>query len=228
MVKEFWDCFQLYLGNNKLPSFLVEILKSTGYDSSIAIELLDSEKISEIETFIETNYGCAHSLLKNTVYENSEKFKFLPGHRVLLLGLKTYADKYLNSGLKKKKVNTSGENRELASIREEIEIPSDDELDVLKSCLVQKIVKFCKKKHIDTENLSNSCVGAALEIIVNKNNVPVYKTVFSCPFCEVKVPCLHNLYWQIANLQKHMQTHEPRKPHSAAVDKLKEILAKKT
>lgn len=224
MVKEFWNSFQLFLGKNNLPSFLVEILKLTGYDSPISIELLDRERIVEIEVFIETNYGCAHNLFKSTVYENREEFRFLPGHATLLLGLKTYAHKYLNSGLKKKKV---GQIQDLSPIPEQVEVLSTNELDKLKTNLIQKITKFCKKKHIDTENLSNSCIEGDLEIIVNRNGVPVYKAIFSCPICEVKTPCLHNTYWQVSNLEKHIQIHQPRKPQPEVVDKLKAILVKK-
>lgn len=148
MVKEFWNCFQSFLGINKLPSFLVEILKITGYDSPISIELLDREKLVEIETFIETNFGCAHSLFKGTVYENKENFRFLPGHTTLLFGLKVYAHKYLYSGLKKEKVGV--ENRELSPIQEEIEeieLLSSVELNALTTKLIKKIATFCKKRH---------------------------------------------------------------------------------
>lgn len=97
MPKEFWNCFQLFLGQSKLPSFLVDILKIIGYDSPISIELFDKEKLSEIEKFIGTNYGCGSVLLKRTIYENKETFRLLPGHVTLLLGIKSYASKFLET-----------------------------------------------------------------------------------------------------------------------------------
>lgn len=181
MGKEFWSCFQLFLGHSKLPSFLVDILKVTGYDSPISVELLDKEKIGEIQTFIEANYGCTHILLKDTVYENKEEFRLLPGHITLLLGLKTYANKYLDLGIKKQKEksdSTKYKVNELDTVPEEVEVLSSDELNKLKTLVVQKISKYCRKINIDTENLSNSLIGDDWEIIINSNGKAIYKTIF--------------------------------------------------
>lgn len=226
MVKDFWNCFQIYLGNSKLPNFLVDILKKTGYDSPISIELLDGERINEIEIFIESNYGCAHSLLKETIYENKENFKFLPGHLTLLAGLKTYATKFIESGLKKQKSTFAAKfnrGRELSTISEEIEVLSPIELEILKSGLVKKIGKFCRKYNINAENISIDSVGDC-EIIINTNGQSIIKTTFACPVCNTTVPCICNQYWQVSNLEKHIKTHQIRKVLPGAALKLGQIL----
>lgn len=234
MPKEFWNCFQLFLGQSKLPSFLIELLKITGYDSPISIELIDEEKICEIENFIENNFGCTSDLLKSTVYENREVFRFLPGHVTLLLGLKKYAKTFLEIGFKKRK-NTKQQNHvlgrelpqespdELDTINEEVEVPSEDELSKLTDTLITKIKVFCRKQDIETENITSQCISEQLQVIINTNGGNVFKCVFSC-HCGVRIPCIHNKYWQVANLEKHLKKHRTRRPNPAIAEKLNQIL----
>lgn len=233
MPKEFWDCFQLFLGQSKLPSYLVEILKVTGYDSPISIELLNEERIKEIEQHIERNFGCESGLLKNTVYENKEVFTLLPGHITLLLGLKTYANKFVEAIFtnQKKKKSTKQKSRpysegDLSDIPEEIEVLSAEQLDKLKDTLVAKILKFCRKQNIDTENLSNESVKDNLEIIINTVGSAVYKCVFQCHLCEVRTPCIHNRYWLVGNLERHLKIHKTRRPNQETVSQLDQLLQK--
>lgn len=224
MVKDFWCSFQFFLGNSKLPQFLVEILKNCGYDSPISLELLDEEKIKEIEQFIEINFGCAHSLVRDTIYENKEQFKFLPGHLTLLLGLKIYANKFIDSGLRKSKIKSKELSRDLDTITEEVEVLSDQELNKLKSILVKKIVNFCRKINVDTEKLSDESVGQDIDTIIKTNGELVYKTTFACPICEVRIPCIHNQHWQVSNLERHIKTHQTRKLLPQVAGKLDQIL----
>lgn len=230
MPKEFWNCFQLFLGQSKLPFFFVEILKISVYDSPISIELLDREKLGEIEQFIDTNFGCANDLLKNTVYENKEVFRFLPGHITLLLGLKTYAQKFIETGFKKRK-NSKQQDREfirdpsdeLDAISEEVEIPSTDDLNKLKEALITKITNFCRKQNITVDKISNDCVKDDLQVIINTNGDQVFKCIFVC-HCEVKIPCIHNKYWQISNIERHLKIHKTHKPTAAVNEQLTKIL----
>lgn len=102
-MKDFWFSFQKYLGNNQLPTFIVEIFKVTGYDTAIAIQTLNENKIEEIESFIELN-AVDYSFLCGTAYENISKFKLLPGHVSLMLGSVFYAKKFIEENLKKKTI----------------------------------------------------------------------------------------------------------------------------
>lgn len=220
MPKDFWNSFQLYLSDSKLPPFLVEILKLSGYDSPISIELIDREKIIEIENFIEKNFGCTSALLKCTVYEHKDKFCFLPGHVTLLLGLKKYAKQFLEKTLK------VGQKRQvLSTISEEYELLASGEVENLKIALIEKLLKYCRKLNICTDNLTKDCIQTDLEIIINTRGETVYKCVVDCNLCATKVPCIYNKYWQVSNLERHLKTHEePRKPDAQTAQKLSEIL----
>lgn len=111
-------------------------------------------------------------------------------------------------------------------IVEEVDVLSGDELEKLKDPLVHKILKFCRKQNIETENFSRECVKGDLEIILNTNGGTVYKCIFDCPFCEIRTPCLHNSYWHVGNFEKHLKTHKTRKLDPEAVEQLNHVLQK--
>lgn len=153
-----------------------------------------------------------------------EQFKFLPGHLTLLLGLKIYANKFIDSGLRKSKIKSKELSRDLNTIAEEVEVLSDQELNRLKSILVKKIVDFCRKINDDTEKLSDESVGQDIDIIIKTKGESVDKTTFACPICEVRIPCIHNQHWQVSNLEKHIKTHQTRKLLPQVAGKLDQIL----
>lgn len=147
MPKDFWHNFQLYLRENQLPSYLVKILKITGYDSAISIELLNKEKIKEIESDIQNRFSessassASRELFKKTVYENVDvkKFEFLPGHITLFLALGPYIKKYLEKSFR----DDAAQSQRLYSesldiIEEEIELISEKERAALKENLIKK------------------------------------------------------------------------------------------
>lgn len=69
--------------NAELPDCIHKILKETGFDSEDALLELNDISISIIEEFVQQD----RIILKESIYENREPFKFLPGHRVLLLAI---------------------------------------------------------------------------------------------------------------------------------------------
>lgn len=56
-------------------------MTETGFNTESALNLLTKETIAEIEEYVNTN----RSIIANTIYERKSDFKFLPGHRLLLL-----------------------------------------------------------------------------------------------------------------------------------------------
>lgn len=227
MPKEFWHNFQLFLHGNRLPSYLVQILKITGYDSALSIELLDRDKIKEIESDIRKRFRASSELFKKTVYENQniKNFEFLPGHVTLFLGLGSYIKKYLEISLRdQRKYKGKG----LDTIEEEVEIISKEEQDTLKKNLIKKVVKLAENLALSTEQISQENIDGDLQVIINSHNLVVYKCIFKCNFhdCESKIPCIFNKYWQISNLIKHIKTHqtETRKPSEKVVQELQKIL----
>lgn len=213
----------------------MEILKISGYDSEISVELLDKEKLSEIENFVETNFGCTSEFVKGTVYENKEIFRFLPGHVTLLLGLKSYANFFIESGFKKKnkKQPNSVQGREkvgdsvdeLETMREEVEVPTANELNRSKCALITKLSYFCKKQNIAMEYITDQSFREDLQVIINTTGEIVLKCVLHC-LCEVRIPCIHKQYWQVANVEKHLKIHKTLKPAPEITQQLNQILLK--
>lgn len=82
--KDFWSRIEDEIGE-ELPSCLKDILNECGYNSSLSFLDFDSTAIDSLEDYIEEN-------LKDFVkdldfYKEQPKFKFLHGHKRLLLNL---------------------------------------------------------------------------------------------------------------------------------------------
>lgn len=60
-----------------IPELIKKVLKAAGFDSITTLQLLTEESIKDIENFVN----------ENSIEESSKQFKFLPGHRALLLNL---------------------------------------------------------------------------------------------------------------------------------------------
>lgn len=75
---------------NTLPPCVKILLKFSAYDSLSVLEELNEQRINEIEEFISecgqnvlNGLSCCH----HDKYKKQTKFKFLPGHRAVLLSL---------------------------------------------------------------------------------------------------------------------------------------------
>lgn len=70
---------------NHLPTYLIELLKRCGFDTISSIKNINENYLNEMESLINGNRLLLEGIdLKNS-YLKMEEFKFLPGHRVLLL-----------------------------------------------------------------------------------------------------------------------------------------------
>lgn len=88
---EFWPSFKAFLGNN-FPDYLAEILIASGYETALAVQLLNPNNIKDLEVYVHENL---RHLLRNTTYvKNSAEFHFPPGHRSLLLNLPDQIQKF--------------------------------------------------------------------------------------------------------------------------------------
>lgn len=71
------------------PKCLISLLVHSGYNSLQSLKNLDEIKVDNIETFFDQNkqlisqLECSHS----ETYKGLETFKFLPGHKTLILSL---------------------------------------------------------------------------------------------------------------------------------------------
>lgn len=81
------------LADLKIPNFIIKIFEESGFETISTLELLTSSYIDDIEEIVNTN----RALVINTRYKTDGKFKFLPGHRALLLNLPKEIEKRRNN-----------------------------------------------------------------------------------------------------------------------------------
>lgn len=74
----------------EVPAFLKKMIIASGYDCELALRILSPNDIAVIEEFIQTK----RELLLGTRYESMATFKFLPGHKQIILNIPTYIDQY--------------------------------------------------------------------------------------------------------------------------------------
>lgn len=171
MSKRFWLNFESYL-QSKLPKYLKDILTSTGFDNELSISSINSDSVSDIEKFVSEN----KHLLKDTIYEKSceSSFKFLPGHRRLLLLLPNRFSEYKN--LKRTKQTRKGKDGE-----------------VLQDELLEKLNKVSYLKNAGVKLSKTNVIEFSDD---NKCRV-------KCPLCSKIFACIYKSYWMISNIKRH-------------------------
>lgn len=68
-----------------LPTYLIELLKRCGFDTISSIKNMNEHYVNEMESLINANRFLIEGIDLPISYLKMEKFKFLPGHRILLL-----------------------------------------------------------------------------------------------------------------------------------------------
>lgn len=93
-----WADIENFVGEN-VPMFLKLILEKTGFDSLLSVKHISSESIAELEQYVDNQRNeiileilshlekCGHYDMSYEIYKEQTVFKFLPGHRTILLSL---------------------------------------------------------------------------------------------------------------------------------------------
>lgn len=190
---------------------MIDILKKCGYDNPIAVKLLDEINLEFVEQYTSQQLI---DLVKQSGYPTTDKFEFLPGHKVTLLALPNFVDNYLeekNSQTKNNKsssaiqASSSKASSEVTDITvDNIDILSEDEKEKLKTTLKSKIDSYLKK--LDFGDLLVSLKDiSSIDTCINRANKVVYKCSVKCPVCDHMKPCTFNKHWQISNLESHIR-----------------------
>lgn len=171
----------------KYPFFLKEILIETGFNSSAALRIISESSIETIEQYINDNLDQIKHYFAETLYlsENGNfkksPFKFLIGHKSLILNIKKDLNEYL---LKKKTKKT-----EISS-----EIPSTEQLKISFKNKVKNYIEQ-KKINVDLEKI----VVSNFSFLNNRA-----KCFGQCPFCVKKIACYFDTCWRTSNFFKHI------------------------
>lgn len=87
-IRDCWDEIEDII-RESLPKCIIKILSACGYDSMLGISGIDESAVTEVEQYVNNNRNIIRELeccFANT-YKRLEKFRFLPGHRILILHL---------------------------------------------------------------------------------------------------------------------------------------------
>lgn len=173
-----------------LPEFIQKILLETGFDTEISLEELEEENVKFIEDFVKEN----RYLLAGTIYEkkNTNEFKFLIGHRALLLALPR----------KIKEANSKKEttNKKIKRGVENYSELKEEEIAKLKEDLIEKLKKYSASKNLCLEIDSKDIC----EFMVQEDRV---KCRVQCPYCSMKSACFKTKYWYTSNIESHLKKH---------------------
>lgn len=165
------------------------ILRRSGYEHEISLETLNDSKIEKIESFMNEN----KHLLKKTVYDSTQVFKFMPGHRAVIEEIPkkiVELNKY-----RQRKAESEAENAVLVSEEQKIK---------LKQSLIDKLIKYAKGL--------NCVISLQFTDIVEfeyseKNQSIEFKCRVKCPFCDKKYLCVYRTYWSVSNIESHFKNH---------------------
>lgn len=173
----------------KYPKFLKSISIYSGFDSEPALQAITEKEIQQIEEVINEDKDFLKINLKGTNYEKhledeNFKFKFLIGHKTILLKIPQTLDDYIKQKDKKKTVNRNLNQNEVVEI------------------LSKKIINyFTKKKFPATnlrvfsfENLAKNVRSFQIDGNNPENNEQFRaKCSLKCPFCTVYTACYKTL-----------------------------------
>lgn len=172
-----------------IPQCLLEMLVASGFDTEFGIKNIDEESLKTIEVFFTENSKLLESIQVPEYYKSSTPFKFLPGHKLLLLKLA-------------ERLNVK-ENHPPDAVNVNI----DDLIVQLEGDLIKKMVTYSTKRNfcIDAENFNATSLKDTTVIITN--GVATGKCILTCPMCKKDVSVRLKKYWYSANFEKHIQAH---------------------
>lgn len=187
---DFWSEFEDVTSSNGLvstiPSCIKSILTAVGYNSALSIIQIDEQRIKEIEEFVETN--CRGIIDSIDVYKYIKPFTFLPGHKALILGIKSEIQNLQDA--KKPKVTTFCK-------------PQLSESD-LKVSLVNQLSAFTSKNGLDIDDWSKSVYNITLTSSEHSTHA---LCSIKCPVCAAKSTIRYDSYWKVSNICKHLRKH---------------------
>lgn len=195
-MNTFWKAFEEH-SVCKYPKVIKDILNLCAIDRATFIDI-NENSIAEIECIVNQNKSVLKKSCYESIYEKDEQFKFLFGHRLLLL---TLPQKYKLFCEHQKKKKESRKIRLLNS-KDETTAGSSDSIDPEQ--VRNLLITHLKKSANNT-------------FTINENDVKKFKIngdeaycVVKCPFCELTIPCTY-IYprWRTTNFLNHI-----RSPHT--------------
>lgn len=193
-VQDIFSMLEKFNGN-KIPECVKTVLRYSAYDTACSLAELNDKQISGIEEFINQsdrlvlrNLDCCNA----ETYKNQARFRFLPGHTSILLGIPTQLKKMHES--KKKPYKKLTEFSKLLTSAE------------LQSILLQKLNQHMEKtKMVEEMGLFTAACISPIQTIISNNTMSA-KCSVQCPNCNFVIPILFNGYWVTSNVFRHLKS----------------------
>lgn len=178
----------------KLPIGIEKIIEHAGFDTKSSILEINTERISEIEQYVNDNKYLLENTVYNHIFQQNLEFKFKPGHKALIL---SFPNLFKNNNDNPKR----GTKRKLEVERDGSEARSENQ-EINEAELTQKLIAKITKY-----GNSNS-----VEIIFDNNsikNLRVEGTKIKCdaycPVCQAKSTCTFTTFWLASNFERHLK-----------------------
>lgn len=175
--------------NCKYPKFIKEILTECGFETEASLQIINEQSITEVENLI-NNSESLRKKLEATIYVKKDgtlktiPFKFLLGHKLLILQIASTVSRYNIA----KKTNQKTKTRALDTKN-------------WQESLLNKFESYIKTKKLQYSVKAN--LFEASTITQNSAKVNV-----KCVQCDIVIPCTFKNYWNISNYVKHVATHK--------------------
>lgn len=206
-MQRFWNEFEKF-SNCKYPKVIKDIFKLCAIDQATFIDITEST-IEDIEKIVNKNKSVLKKSCYNSIFEKDEEFKFLFGHRLLLI---TLPEKY-KSFFDDKKEKKNAKKLRFLDLKSESSAHSVDESEnfeadgpVLKPERVKQLLLEKLNKHAQKQSQNNYTVNENAVKKFHLKGCEAYCLV-QCPFCESKIPCTFTCNWSISNFNKHVRSH---------------------
>lgn len=180
----------------RFPNCVKSILIASGYETITSLTRINSFEIQAIEEYVKQNCDILKDFqcCANEIYKNQETFRFLPGHRAIIMSIPSQID-----SMKQEKAKRS-EAKKTPQTKSQPNSMSDNEL---KSSLVTKCVEYIAKNGVILQEglLTDSN-------IIDFERIDDYvKCRFSCPFCDKVISVNYIKYWKSSNVTTHLKAH---------------------
>lgn len=194
------------------PTCVKSLLINSGYNILQSLKNLDEIKVDAIETFFDQNkelvnqLECSH---KDT-YKDLETFKFLPGHRTLILSLSEIMPEIEQIILKKKanksRARAKPANTCLKKKKKKSEAAVKQELlNCLKKVPIKLGFDMFNVALSDANLIDFQKIVAQCECGQECNTF--FKCCFVCPVCPKRYMLKYKEFWMSSNATKHIKKH---------------------
>lgn len=186
------------LNDEKFPSCVKTILIQSGFNTFASLRQIDEKVLNEIESFVTANRSIINNIdcCGKDQYKNNENFRFLPGHKAIVLNLPKYVTEFEQKNPNKKKSKSIEVAPEAA-----LTISDED----MKKQLLSNLEKYFRKLNYDLPG--NIMTDRNIIMFERQQNDTDVKCKYSCPFCVKIIPVNFKKYWRSANITSHFKQH---------------------